>query len=179
MTVKKRQGQLSSPSKPPLEGYIVKSAKRNIQQGFTLIELMIVIAIVAILVALAVPAYQDYTIRAKVAECVNAAAVPKLSISEYFETVGVFPNDEDDAGIVDTGLSQFCAGYANYVSGAGDFEIDVNEIAIKPSGGLGTLQPLMTPTNNVSGGVDWNCSRGLTDAADLKYLPSTCRGTNP
>ncbi len=67
--------------------------KRKMQQGFTLIELMIVIAIVAILVALAVPAYQDYTIRAKVGECINAAAVPKLQISEYFETVGVFPDD--------------------------------------------------------------------------------------
>ena len=55
---------------------VIKKAK-----GFTLIELMIVIAIVAILVALAVPAYRDYTIRAKVAECVNGAAVPKLNIS--------------------------------------------------------------------------------------------------
>ena len=59
---------------------------KRVQKGFTLIELMIVIAIVAILVALAVPAYQDYTIRAKVAECVNAAAVAKLNISEFRET---------------------------------------------------------------------------------------------
>ncbi len=76
----------------------MKSAKRNMQQGFTLIELMIVIAIVAILVALAVPAYKDYTIRAKVAECVNGAAVAKLQISEYCETVGTFPADENAAG---------------------------------------------------------------------------------
>ena len=71
---------------------------KRVQQGFTLIELMIVIAIVAILVALAVPAYQDYTIRAKVGECVNAAAVPKLQISEYYETVGNFPPDANEAG---------------------------------------------------------------------------------
>ena len=81
----------------------MKNMRRNIQQGFTLIELMIVIAIVAILVALAVPAYQDYTIRAKVGECINAAAVPKLSISEYYETVGTFPADLDEAGMTGQG----------------------------------------------------------------------------
>ena len=71
----------------------MNNMKRNMQQGFTLIELMIVIAIVAILVALAVPAYKDYTIRAKVTECVNGAAVAKLQISEYRETVGHYPAD--------------------------------------------------------------------------------------
>ena len=91
----------------PLEGRVVKNMKR-VQSGFTLIELMIVIAIVAILVALAVPAYKDYTIRAKVTECVNAAAVAKLNISEYRETVGVYPTDEDEAGTTfPAGESQF------------------------------------------------------------------------
>ena len=160
--------------KPPLEGYIVRNMKRNVQQGFTLIELMIVIAIVAILVALAVPAYQDYTIRAKVGECVNNAAVPKLSISEYFETVGVFPPDANVAGIVNTGDSQYCDGYLNY-SNAGTFQMDINETAVGSSGG--TLQPQMSGFGNSGGGVDWRCSRGGTQPADLKYLPSTCRGT--
>jgi len=145
---------------------------KRVQQGFTLIELMIVIAIVAILVALAVPAYQDYTIRAKVGECVNAAAVPKLQISEYFETVGSYPASGDEAGITNAGDSQYCNGYTGYANGA--FQVDVDETAVATPGG--TLQPQLTPTANTSGGVDWRCSRGGTAAADLKYLPSSCRG---
>ena len=69
----------------------VKGVKR-LQRGFTLIELMIVIAIVAILVALAVPAYSDYSIRAKVSECIAAAAVPKINISEYKNDIKEFVN---------------------------------------------------------------------------------------
>ena len=134
---------------------------------------MIVIAIVAILVALAVPAYREYTIRAKVGECINAAAVPKLQISAYYQTFGSFPPDGNEAGIVGSGDSQFCDGYTDYDAGDGHFRIDVDETAVATPGG--TLEPQMTPTANSSGGVDWQCSRGGTAAADLKYLPSTCR----
>jgi type IV pilus assembly protein PilA len=148
---------------------------KRVQQGFTLIELMIVIAIVAILVALAVPAYKDYTIRAKVTECVNGAAVAKLQISEYRETVGSYPADENEAGTAaPAGRSKFCEGF-NYL-GAGEFEIMTNESAI--DSGLGTVQPQMHPVDNGQGGVDWFCQRGTTGTAELKYLPSTCRGAN-
>jgi type IV pilus assembly protein PilA len=158
----------------------VKNMKRNIQQGFTLIELMIVIAIVAILVALAVPAYQDYTIRAKVGECINAAAVPKLQISEYFETVGNFPGDISVAGIVNQGASQYCDVYATYTPSSNVsalFLIEVNEanVGLPPAN---TLRPRMIGTPSGSGGVNWACTRGGTGAADLKYLPSTCRSTD-
>ena len=148
---------------------------KRVQKGFTLIELMIVIAIVAILVALAVPAYQDYTIRAKVGECINSAAVPKLQISEYRETVGTWPGTAEEAGIVNTGDSQFCDSFTGYDSGDGSFDIDVDETAVATPGG--TLQPRMTPFENTSGNIDWECTRGGTLPADLKYLPSTCRGT--
>jgi type IV pilus assembly protein PilA len=168
-----------------LEGTIVKNIKRNVQQGFTLIELMIVIAIVAILVALAVPAYQDYTVRAKVGECVNAAAVPKLSISEYYETVGSFPSSIGLAGMTNQGVSQYCTEYGSGTySGTGtavtfDIVVDTNSTGVDCLGKSCTaIQPRMNGTPSGSGGVDWRCSRGQTDAADLKFLPSTCRGDN-
>jgi type IV pilus assembly protein PilA len=159
-----------------LEGNLVKNINRNVQQGFTLIELMIVIAIVAILVALAVPAYKDYTIRAKVAECINGAAVPKLQVSEFYETVGNWPADEDEAGTGSpAGQSQFCEAF-NY-DASGSFTIEVNEAAIDSVTTPATIEPNMVPTGNLSGGVDWQCLRGNTDAASYKYLPSTCRSS--
>ena len=144
---------------------------------------MIVIAIVAILVALAVPAYQDYTIRAKVGECVNAAAVPKLAISEYFETTGTLPTFTQ-AGMLGQGNSQYCDAYevGTYVATAStsaSFNIVVDEastgVSCTNNSACTKIEPMMTGTPNTSGGVDWRCSFGATDAADIKFLPATCR----
>ena len=160
----------------------MKNMKR-VQSGFTLIELMIVIAIVAILVALAVPAYKDYTIRAKVTECVNGAAVAKLQISEYRETVGTYPPDEDEAGTADpAGVSQFCEGFTytgtdGVAAGDGNFTILINEAAIDGSV-AGEIEPQMHSFDSGQGGVNWLCQRGNTGTENLKYLPSTCRGAN-
>ena len=147
-------------------------------KGFTLIELMIVIAIVAILVALAVPAYRDYTIRAKVAECVNQAAVAKLNISEYRQTVGVFPADENEAGTVGIEETQYCDGYEYQSSTvAGEYTILTNEGKIDAAI-TGNIEPHMRAWVSSSGEVNWLCQMGGTDAANLKYLPSTCRAAN-
>lgn len=144
-------------------------------RGFTLIELMITIAVVAILVAIAVPAYKDYTIRAKFAECINNAAVPKVSISEYRQTLGAWPPSLTQAGLTNAGISQYCSGLINYQATTGAFTIDANEAAIDPS--LDPLEPTMTPTDTPSGMTNWTCSRGSTAEKDVKYLPATCRGT--
>lgn len=145
-------------------------------KGFTLIELMIVVAIVAILVALAVPAYKDYTIRSKIAECVNGAAVAKIQVSEYRQALGIWPISDVEAGIdTPSGDSRFCVGFINYDGATGAFEIDIDEAAIAT--GLGDIAPVYTPTDRPNNIIDWRCSRGSTSTEEVKYLPGPCRGT--
>ncbi len=139
----------------------MKNMKRNVQQGFTLIELMIVIAIVAILVALAVPAYQDYTTRAKFAECIGAAAPVKLSVAEYRQTMSAWPSSAQ-AG-VNSETTGNCAAMT-YASGA------ITVTSATDSG----VKAVLTPTAQSSGSVTWACTNGGT-AAKAKFLPSTCR----
>ncbi len=143
--------------------------------GFTLIELMIIIAIVAILVALAVPTYHDYTIRAKIAECIHNAAVAKVQISEYRQSLGAWPPTANDAGIFNSGDTHFCIGFT-YTPGSGEFTIEVDEPVVD-AGIFGQIAPLMTPLQTVGSYIDWNCSIGSTAAGNIKYLPSTCRDT--
>lgn len=150
------------------------STKRH-TGGFTLIELMIVISVVAILMALAVPAYQAYNIRAKVAECMIGGAPAKLAVSEYMSTVGEWPPDMDKAALSSNGFSKYCSGFTGYDPAEGSFQINVNELAIYPT--LGQLQPQLTPTVTSVSMISWRCSRGATTANGLRYLPSTCRGS--
>jgi len=147
-------------------------------RGFTLIELMITIAVVAILIALAIPAYSDYTIRSKVAECINGAAVAKVGISEYRQSLGPWPPTLADAGLNVAGISHYCTAITNYQVTTGAFTIDVNENAIDPSLAADSLMPVLTPIEHpTSYMIDWTCSKGATSTENIKYLPSTCRGS--
>lgn len=149
---------------------------KRYSRGFTLIELMITIAVLAILVALAVPAYSDYSIRAKVTECINGAAVAKVAISEYRQSMGPWPPSLEGAGLNLAGISKFCTAITDYQAIDGSFTIDVNEATINSGLAADTLLPVLTPYEKASSIIDWRCSKGATSSANLKYLPSTCRG---
>ena len=153
-----------------------KQGKGKRSGGFTLIELMIVIAIIAILVALAVPAYKDYTIRAKITECINGAAVAKIQVSEHRQSLGAWPGSAIIAGIdTPSGSSFYCTGFSDYQASTGSFIIDVDVAVIDAS--LGTIAPVFTPTELANFSINWACSAGATAAGNWRYLPTLCRNT--
>lgn len=138
----------------------MKNMKRKIQKGFTLIELMIVIAIIGILAAVALPAYQDYTIRAKASELILAASTAKNLISEYAIINGAIPT----AGAVP--VQNIQAGMVQSVIWGGTSVIVVGSLA-----NLGAnVTLLLTPSLNTSGGVSWVCAA----AVGPQYLPGSC-----
>ena len=144
------------------------------QQGFTLIELMIVVAIIGILAAIAIPAYKDYTIRAQVSEGLSLASGAKAAVSEYYMDSGVFPITNDEAGISAAG--EIIGRYATSVLvGAGGI-ITVNYANATTHSDLvadgGVL--VLTPGAGVAqASVTWDCDTASTLPA--KWLPAACR----
>ena len=132
-------------------------------QGFTLIELMIVIAILGILIAIALPAYQDYTVRAKVSECTNMMAAAKVAVADYRTSHTAYPSDATAAG-VNNSSTKFCDALA-----IGTGVISVTSPSTKNGGGTVTVSD--SPILTAGGDIDWKCkSTGST-----KYAPSSCR----
>ncbi|MBH6504714.1 pilin [Neisseria meningitidis] len=157
----------------------------TLQKGFTLIELMIVIAIVGILAAVALPAYQDYTARAQVSEAILLAEGQKSAVTEYYLNHGIWPSNNTSAGVATS--SKIKGKY-------------VKEVEVK--NGVVTATMLSSGVNNEikgkklslwakrqDGSVKWFCGQPVTRAAanaddvaadstnkiDTKHLPSTCR----
>jgi type IV pilus assembly protein PilA len=144
------------------------------QQGFTLIELMIVVAIIGILAAIAIPAYQDYTVRSKVTEGLNMASAAKTSVADAWNSRGDFPSNNTLAGL------DLAANYQTQyvdtmaVTGPGDdsgatITLTLNGDAL---GITGTPTVTFVGSPNNAGGVDWNCTGGNLAA---KYRPANCR----
>jgi type IV pilus assembly protein PilA len=143
---------------------------KQVQQGFTLIELMIVVAIIGILAAVAIPAYQDYTIRSRVTEGLSLASAAKTGVSEYFATNGTLPANNTEAG-----LSRPASIKGNSVQ-----KVEVNAGTIEVTfvgsssgmGDAGGKTLFLTPATQ-GGAIAWDCTSGgnLQD----KFRPGSCR----
>jgi len=133
--------------------------KKQMQQGFTLIELMIVVAIIGILAAVALPAYQDYTIRAKISECAGVVAACKTSVSEYYASENSLPANSGLAGCADT-TTQYC--------GAPTVTDGVITVGVLAATGSDACNLVLTPTATANG---WSGST----TCDTKYVPANFR----
>ena len=143
------------------------------QQGFTLIELMIVVAIIGILAAVAIPAYQDYTARAQASEAVALLSGLKTPISEYYQSNGAFPDPATNLGNVNLN-GKYVSGIeitnATSASTTGIYTATFNTTGIAAGISGGTVQMIYD-------GMDFTCGPGATDGVDIAYLPSACNDT--
>jgi len=151
--------------------------KMNNAKGFTLIELMIVVAIIAILAAIALPAYQDYTIRSQVSECDVLASGAKTAVAETFMNTGTPPADNTAAGLA--AATDITGKYVSQVAvAAGVVTCTYSSTApqranARITGQTLVLRPVLSTT---LGSVTWTCE---STTIDQKYLPTICRtGTN-
>ncbi|TAN08551.1 MAG: prepilin-type N-terminal cleavage/methylation domain-containing protein [Rhodanobacteraceae bacterium] len=145
---------------------------KSMQKGFTLIELMIVVAIIAILAAIAIPAYQNYLIRAQVSEGMTISGGVQTAVAEFYSNTGRWPGTPASAGVPSTPTSI----NGKYVSGVtlastGVITVAYANPATNTAVSADTLA--LSPVTSPSGSIHWTCAPATT--VPNKYLPSSCR----
>jgi len=149
---------------------------KKVQQGFTLIELMIVVAIIGILAAIAIPAYQDYTIRAQVSEGLNLSAGAKAAVTEFYMDQGRYPANQTESGLdIATNIAGNYVSQVAVTAATGVLTVTYSNTGNQSANAnINGATLTMTPTDQ-GGSIDWDCAGLNILSTNLKWMPAACR----